>query len=296
MEKTKVCKHCQTEIPKKAKVCPQCRKKQGGIGKWIAIILGAFILFTLFGGSGDTRQELLPKEERVYLSAEEIEKAYSNPDAYVGKYVKIGGVVFGEPEISDGSVYFQMYGDAENYEKNTVVLFYGNADISSNDYIMVDGVISGSYEYQNMMGGTLSALKIETDSVEESNYIDCCSPTIKTVEINENIDQKGYVVTLEKVEFSKTETRLYFTVNNNGSANFSLSDYNIKIVQNGKQYECQYNYNADYPTLQTDLIPGTTTSGIVSFPALDSEVGMKIYCESYCDDWTTNLKEYTFEF
>ena len=28
---TKVCKHCQTEIPKKAKVCPNCRKKQGGL-------------------------------------------------------------------------------------------------------------------------------------------------------------------------------------------------------------------------------------------------------------------------
>ena len=27
---TKICKHCQTEIPKKAKVCPQCRKKVKG--------------------------------------------------------------------------------------------------------------------------------------------------------------------------------------------------------------------------------------------------------------------------
>ena len=27
---TKICKHCQSEIPKKAKICPNCRKKQGG--------------------------------------------------------------------------------------------------------------------------------------------------------------------------------------------------------------------------------------------------------------------------
>ena len=28
MEETKKCKHCQSDIPKKAKVCPVCKKKQ----------------------------------------------------------------------------------------------------------------------------------------------------------------------------------------------------------------------------------------------------------------------------
>ena len=36
---TKICKHCQSEIPKKAKVCPNCRKKQGGKLKWIIIAI-----------------------------------------------------------------------------------------------------------------------------------------------------------------------------------------------------------------------------------------------------------------
>lgn len=31
-KETKICKHCQSEIPVKAKVCPNCRKKQGGMG------------------------------------------------------------------------------------------------------------------------------------------------------------------------------------------------------------------------------------------------------------------------
>lgn len=36
---TKLCKHCKTEIPYDAKVCPNCRKKQkGGKLKWILII------------------------------------------------------------------------------------------------------------------------------------------------------------------------------------------------------------------------------------------------------------------
>ena len=52
----KVCKYCQSEIPKKAKVCPQCRKKQGGKGKIILLVLLAFILLgSCIGGSdGET--------------------------------------------------------------------------------------------------------------------------------------------------------------------------------------------------------------------------------------------------
>ena len=296
-QETKLCKHCQTEIPKKAKICPNCRKKQGGIGKWIAIAVGVVLVLSLFGGgSGDTTQELLPKEERVHISASEVDKAYGSPDSYKGQYVKLYGKVFGEPEKQEDAVYFQMYADAENYEKNTIVCLYGVADIASDDYVVVDGMIVGAYEYQNMMGGTISALQVVTDSVEESNYIDCCSPTIKTVDVNKTIDQKGYVVTLEKVEFSETETRVYFTINNNGTDNFSLYEFNMKIVQNGTQYENTYNYSADYPELQSDLMPGTNTSGIALFPAMDPNIGAKIYCDPSCSNWRTNLDDYVFEF
>lgn len=55
---TKLCKHCQTEIPKKAKVCPNCKKKQGGILKWIIIIIIVLILFgSLSGGSENSSND-----------------------------------------------------------------------------------------------------------------------------------------------------------------------------------------------------------------------------------------------
>lgn len=51
---TKVCKHCKTEIPYDAKVCPQCRKKQkGGILKWILIIVIALIVIGAAAGGGE---------------------------------------------------------------------------------------------------------------------------------------------------------------------------------------------------------------------------------------------------
>lgn len=49
---TKVCKYCQSEISKKAKICPNCRKKQGG-GCGTALFLGllAFIFVPFIIGS-----------------------------------------------------------------------------------------------------------------------------------------------------------------------------------------------------------------------------------------------------
>ena len=55
MEKkeTKLCKYCQTEIPRKAKVCPNCKRKQGGIGCLgvVLLVLGVFIFIGSFGAS-----------------------------------------------------------------------------------------------------------------------------------------------------------------------------------------------------------------------------------------------------
>ena len=53
---TKVCKHCQTEIPKKAKVCPNCRKKQGGILKWIVVVIVVIAVISSFAGGDDEKE------------------------------------------------------------------------------------------------------------------------------------------------------------------------------------------------------------------------------------------------
>lgn len=54
---TKVCKYCKSEIPKKAKVCPNCRKKQGGIVKWIVIAVLVFVIIGAASGGGDNKDK-----------------------------------------------------------------------------------------------------------------------------------------------------------------------------------------------------------------------------------------------
>ena len=54
-EAKKLCKYCKSEIDKNAKICPHCRKKQGGKGCLIAGVIFAIIVIGGAAGSGGSK-------------------------------------------------------------------------------------------------------------------------------------------------------------------------------------------------------------------------------------------------
>ncbi len=66
---TKLCKQCQTEIPKKAKICPNCHKKQSGIAKWIVIGVIAIIIIAAASGGEDKPTKVDTPQNQVESSA-----------------------------------------------------------------------------------------------------------------------------------------------------------------------------------------------------------------------------------
>ena len=143
---TKLCKHCKTEIPYDAKVCPNCRKKQG-----LPTILVILIVLVVIGAIGTafgnddienapttTAQKEtvnVPEEVKEYIpiSVAELNAALKeNPlkakEDYNGKYLEVSGVLgtidsdgkyFG---LDDGS--FDLYGvhcDIMNDEQKTYI-------------------------------------------------------------------------------------------------------------------------------------------------------------------------------
>ena len=70
---TKICKHCKTEIPYDAKICPQCRKKQkkGPFSKILIVIIVLCVLGTLFGSDDDTNTS--PEENSIQEITEQTE-------------------------------------------------------------------------------------------------------------------------------------------------------------------------------------------------------------------------------
>ena len=62
---TKLCKYCQTEIPAKAKICPNCKKKQGGATKWfVAVVIVIILLIATFGGNGENNDAVADSTEQ----------------------------------------------------------------------------------------------------------------------------------------------------------------------------------------------------------------------------------------
>lgn len=49
---TKACKYCKSEIPADAKVCPTCKKKQGGKTKFIVLAVVAVLIIIIAATSG----------------------------------------------------------------------------------------------------------------------------------------------------------------------------------------------------------------------------------------------------
>ena len=241
--------------------------------------------------------EVQPKQEIEPLTEIEVKQMYSNPKDFVGRRVELVGKVFSTPEYDKDGVYFQMWGDPENSDLNTVVAYFNpEMNLNGNEYVRIVGEVADVFEGENMMGGKIIAPGIRADSLEVISYMDAVAPTMYTATATtSSVDQYGYVVTIQKVELAESETRAYVSVTNNGSEVFDLYKYSAKIIQNGKQYEQESNYNADYPDVQGDLSVGVTTEGIITFPAIES-APFQIIIPGRSENWNEDIKDYVFDF
>ncbi len=235
-------------------------------------------------------------EDTTPLSESEIKQMYTDPEKFINRTVTLTGQVFASPERDEDGIYFQMFYDTENYDLNTIIAYLDPAfELDEGDYVKLTGVVSGEFEGENAFGGTVTAPQIIATSLEKSSYAEVVSPALKTVTPKgASSTQHGYTISLTKVEFAEKETRLYFTVENAGKATFNLYSFNTKLVQNGKQYEEETNYDADYPEIQSDLLPGVTTEGIISFPAIDP-ADFQVVVDAYSDDFDEDFEVYTFD-
>lgn len=103
---TKICKHCKSEIPVGAKVCPQCRKKQGmGCLPKVLIALAVIIVIGIVAGLGgddtdtnttnntpneETSSSTKKEETKEDVKEEEYEIDLSAGNYIAGKDIPVG--------------------------------------------------------------------------------------------------------------------------------------------------------------------------------------------------------------
>lgn len=164
---TKVCKHCKTEIPYGAKVCPQCRKKQGASGCLIVIIV--VIALGLIGscmGGGDKKSTepkasanastvaettAAPIEYTAYSAAEMAKDLKDNAmkakEKYGDKYIELTGKL--NVIDSDGK-YISLVSADDNFAIMGVQCYIKNDDqknkvmeMAIGDIVTLKGKITG---------------------------------------------------------------------------------------------------------------------------------------------------------
>lgn len=129
---TKLCKHCKTEIPYDAKVCPQCRRKvKGGLLKWILLAVVVLIAIAAMGGNGSESKsadssskppvvDSAPAEEIVYseyqctdLFDELKDNALKAEKNHQDQYVEVHGYL---SNIDSDGKYISIGADKDDYE------------------------------------------------------------------------------------------------------------------------------------------------------------------------------------
>lgn len=154
---TKLCKHCQSEMPKKAKVCPTCRRKQGGAGKWIIIGIVVFFLFVgMFGGSDTNSTDQAGETTQKENVSQDVEKD-------VADETKEGLAADDEVETTEA---------AENVkstdEKNEFVV----GDVVETDSLKISYVSAGEYVSDNQFltpkeGHVYYRLEFEVENISD---------------------------------------------------------------------------------------------------------------------------------
>lgn len=249
---------------------------------------------------GSTSNTENSSKEKVYLNDAQIQQLFTDADQFADKYVKLGGVLQLNPEPdSDSSMVLQIAHDPVNQEQ-VFVAYIDDTDSSlkSGDYVKIEGQVHGELAYENMFGGDSSCPLIKNASVTKSTYIDVVAPTTATLEPNVSSEQHNVTVSVDKVEYSDVETRVYMTIKNDSSEDVDAGVYDIKIIMDGQQVgidnNSQSSYEGNYPELNSHIAANASTSGILVFPTIEQHKDFQISVpDVYSSNYELEFDTYT---
>lgn len=269
--------------------------------------ISIILIFTLMGACSDSEKVSSSKSEskksevvrKGKLNEDDYDKLYSNPKKYKGYEVELTGQIFTEPEKDDDGTYIQIWADPENSEKNTIVgIKDSSLKLKTDDYVKVKGIVKDKFKGENALGGTVEAPVILASSIEVVDYITAISPTIKEINVNKEINQHDIIVTLQKIEIAKNQTRVFIKVNNKTKDKASFYSSSVKLVVNNKQLEEDYigSSTTGLQEVQSELLPGVESEGVVIFPAIDvNEKSLKVHSEGSSDNYELDFEPYVFD-
>lgn len=261
--------------------------------KIIAILMAVLAATFMLAGCGSSESK---PAEKVYVEESEIDGALSDGDSYKGKYINIAGKVFNVDKDGE-DLALQVWYDVENADQDFIV--YASKDLAGSvkedDFIRVDGEITGTFTGENAFGGEVSCMIVTADTLDVGGYDEIYAPAESTKEIGETKEQHGVSLTIDRVEFAKGEARVYVSVKNDSGYTASIYTYDAKAIQDGKQFEHEDNYNAGDGNDIGEVLDGASKDGIIRFKDLDPEKPFKIQISGYTENYDVEMEDFVFE-
>ncbi len=172
MSDVKLCKYCKSEIPKGAKVCPVCYKKQKKpLGIIIAVIVVLAILVGIFGGGNDEQSQV---ENSASTDKEVVEKdnIIKVGDSFEAKGLSVTvnnaevdhkvSDPYGLYKLDDGLVYlmvdftFENTGDGDKYVSIYDFKCYADDAACEQEFVTAD---TGDFINTNLSSGRKCSFK-----------------------------------------------------------------------------------------------------------------------------------------
>lgn len=230
-----------------------------------------------------------------HFDRENWESLISDPNAHKGASVEIVGRVFTAPERIDDMLGIQMWANPKNDDWSTLVAIRNTSlKIKQDDYVRVRGTVRESFSGENGFGATITVPIIDANEVEIVDAVAAASPAIRTADLGELAEQVQHNIhfTVQKIEFAADETRVFVMVRNESQETAIFYDFNAKAVQGSKQYDAETYHN--YAEVQSELLPGIESSGIVLFPAINPAAPTKFRFEAHSNDYSLDFTPYIF--
>lgn len=265
----------------------------------VAILMVCLMAIGLSACGGTASNSSSEDKEPEYV--DNIKAVASDPDAYKGKYIKFCGMV--SPVDEDENTYgLQVYLDT-NYNDSVLVVVPKDISpepFSSDEYVKIDAKINGAYDGETVIGAESTWALLEAISIEKITYMEAFAPAIKEISPNISSEQNGLTVTVDKIEYADSETRIYLTISNNSEDTISYGAYSIRLIQDGQQIEqdtaSESSYMGNYPQLSYDIAAGASTSGIVVFPAIDQTKDLQVIVpDVYSDNYEIEFTDFTID-
>jgi len=268
----------------------------------ILLIIGLVLIAGCTGsevantGSSDQKSAATTQAKESFTN-DNFRKLATDPNKYKGSPVTLTGKIFMDVEEGEEQTGFQMWTNPAKSEGNVVVVYDGTGlKLESGDFVKVTGKVEGTLKGENVMGAKITAPRIFASKIEKVAAADVLAPTENTVKVNQTQTQHGIAITIEKVEFAKNETRLFIKIKNGSKDKVSFYSYNAKLTQGSSQFETQDNYEANYPEVQSEILPGIETTGVIAFGAVDyAAKNFKVFLEASSDNWDLDFKPFAFD-